>query len=124
MTWKNHAPYFPGSSEGPIRLWLDDNREPWRHGCLGWTWAKTAAEAIALIDAHEIVEASLDHDLTPEASAGMACPEPTGYDVVQHMAETGRWPTNGCSVHSANPEGAKRMRRLLARHGKLREGRP
>ena len=27
-------------------LWLDDVREPWKHGFIGAEWVKTAAEAI------------------------------------------------------------------------------
>jgi hypothetical protein len=39
-----------GSSlpDAPIRssrmkLWLDDMRPPWEHGCDGWEWAKTSS---------------------------------------------------------------------------------
>ena len=46
-----------------MNLWLDDVREPWRHGRIGWEWAKTASEAIALLETGKVENASLDHDL-------------------------------------------------------------
>jgi hypothetical protein len=46
-----------------MKLWLDDVRHPWAHGCLGWTWAKTAEEAIAALVTGQVTQASLDHDL-------------------------------------------------------------
>jgi hypothetical protein len=54
-----------------INLWLDDDlerRKPPSFGTCGihWTWAKTAAEAIHLIQTENVVWASLDHDLADE----------------------------------------------------------
>lgn len=49
-----------------MNLWLDDVREPHKFGCLGWEWAKTAAEAIELLKTGKVEKASLDHDLAPD----------------------------------------------------------
>jgi hypothetical protein len=54
-----------------MRLWLDDVRPPWRHGCLGWDWVTTAAEAIAALATGTVTEASLDHDLTEYGTVGL-----------------------------------------------------
>lgn len=100
-----------------MKLWLDDIREPWRHGCIGWEWAKTADEAIALLKTGRITEASLDHDLSEAATMGQAGPnERTGYTVVCFMEESGIWPEGGVTVHSMNPVGRQRMVEALIRH--------
>lgn len=77
-----------------VRLFLDDERDPrewlphmrWFRGCDlaeldEWIWAKTAPEAIAILEAGDVVEASLDHDLGEEAEVG------TGYDVLLWLEE-------------------------------------
>jgi hypothetical protein len=46
----------------PLRVWLDDDLED-RAAPEGWTHVTTAADAIALLDAGDVVEVSLDHDL-------------------------------------------------------------
>jgi hypothetical protein len=124
-----------------MNLWLDDIRDPARHGCLGWTWVKTAQEAIAAYESGEVEKSSLDHDLgmcdacasadTDEkvqrvreslirmngTASYCSCPHNgTGYDVVLWLEETGRWPTEPPRVHSANPAGAARMRQAIQRH--------
>ena len=98
-----------------IRLWLDDVRPPHEHGRIGWTWVKTADEAIALLQSGTVVEASLDHDLGPHATMGETPREKTGYDVVCWMEQNGVWPRDGVHVHSANPSGAARMRAAIDR---------
>lgn len=105
-----------------MKLWLDDVREPWKHGCLGWEWVKTADDAIALLSTGKVTEASLDHDLAPEHY----CPvdrlkEPpsnqkTGYAVVCWMEENDVWPPDGVRVHSMNPAGRARMQSVIERH--------
>jgi hypothetical protein len=96
-----------------MKLWLDDVRDPALFGCIGWTWAKTADEAIALLRTGEVTECSLDHDLSIDQTIGVADwmnpAEVTGYDVVCWMEEHGIWPVNGTRVHSMNPEGRRRM---------------
>ena len=122
-----------------MRLWLDDCREPWKHGYIGSEWAKTYDEAIAALKTGEIAFASLDHDIgacpdcvakglhigdqqTLETSFVNTCPHAkTGYDVVCWMEENNVWPPDGVVVHSMNPAGRQRMQQVIDRH--YREGR-
>lgn len=105
-----------------MKLWLDNVREPWRFGHLGWEWVKTAQEAIDLLKTGKVVEASLDHDLAPEhypwANRGNEAPlgNGSGYDVVCWMEENNVWPPKGTKVHSMNPAGAFRMRQVIDKH--------
>lgn len=89
----------------PVRLWLDDLR-PAPHG---WTHARTAPEAIALLAAGGVEEVSLDHDLGPPEAG-------TGYDVaawIEARAAEGTLPRVSWRVHSANPVGVQRIRAAL-----------
>lgn len=93
-----------------MKLWLDDIRDPAEHGRIGWTWVKTADEAIAALATGTVTEASLDHDLSVGATMGTPAPaERTGYTVVCWMEEHGVWPKDGVRVHSMNPVGRQRM---------------
>ncbi len=99
----------------PIDLWLDDLRDPNRHGHIGWTWVKTVDEAIALLETGRVQQASLDHDLTVEQTLGRQSAEPTGYSVVCWMEREGVWPPKGVKVHSQNPVGRARMQVVINR---------
>jgi hypothetical protein len=112
-----------------MRLWLDDIREPWKHGCVGWDWAKTAEEAIAFLRTGTVTIASLDHDLTPEQTLGgiygviKTDGQKSGYDVVVWLEEHPEfWPADGVRVHSMNPAGRKRMLQVIERHYNERTG--
>jgi hypothetical protein len=104
-----------------VKLWLDDIREPWRFGCVGWTWAKTAKEAIDYLQTGKVTEASLDHDLTSEQMirGGFLGEvyedgQQSGYDVVCWLEQHPEFfPSNGVTVHSANPAGRARMKQIL-----------
>jgi hypothetical protein len=99
-----------------MRLWLDDIREPWKHGFIACEWARTADEAIARLATGEITFASLDHDLTIDDTIGGPKGEKTGYDVVCWMEENDVWPKDGVVVHSMNPVGRARMQVVIDRH--------
>lgn len=107
-----------------MKLWLDDIRNPVERGLIGWTWAKTAEEAINLLRTGEVTRASLDHDLTHEQMvrggfSGQVYEDGqrSGYDVVVWLEEHPEyWPPDGVAVHSANPAGASRMRQVINRH--------
>jgi hypothetical protein len=117
-----------------VRLWLDDIREPWKHGFLASEWAKTYDEAVAMLKTGEVTFASLDHDigacancvdqalhigdmLTPETTFFNRCPHmKTGYDVVCWMEENNVWPRDGVAVHSMNPVGRMRMYMAIYKH--------
>lgn len=49
-----------------MNLWLDDIRDPHDHGAIGYTWVKTAEEAIAALKTGRVRFATLDHDLSVE----------------------------------------------------------
>lgn len=105
-----------------VRLWLDDLRPipP------GYTiWAKTVAEAIAVLNEGHVLHCSLDHDLADEhmedALSGyhdeFGVPrhryrERTGYDVIAWMVEHDRWCPD-ITIHTHNPVGRKDMANLL-----------
>ncbi len=122
-----------------MKLWLDDCRPAPE----GWTRAYNMAEAQDLCEKNVIAEMSLDHDLgampickTCEISQGLArvddplrCDDgvdcrcdchkklqPTGYDFVKWMAETGKWPTTKPVVHSQNPVGRANMLGTINRY--------
>ena len=100
-----------------MKLWLDDIREPWKHGCIGFEWAKTHDEAIAPLKTGKVTFASLDHDLSEMATIGQpARGEKTGYDVVLWMEENDVWPEDGVRVHSMNLAGKARMEAAIRRH--------
>lgn len=87
-----------------MKLWVDDERVP----PLGWTWAKTSAEALALLRGGTPIEAiSLDHDLGGED---------TTRPIVLHLAEFGGWPAE-VFVHTANPVGRQWLEGMVRRYG-------
>jgi len=98
----------------PIKLWLDDLRDPNLHGRIGWTWAKTHDEALALLRTGRVIRASLDHDLTVNQTMGIPDGEKTGMDVLFAMDREGLWPAGGVEVHSQNPTMSVRMRNHIA----------
>ena len=86
-------------------LYLDDERKT----PPGWECAKTAQDAILLLQEGTFTHVSLDHDLGP-SEAG------TGYDVacwIEEQAMNGTLPKLVCFVHSANPVGRQRMKSAL-----------
>lgn len=113
-------------SEKKIHLWLDDIRDPAKHGAIGYTWVKTVDEAKALLETGWVITASLDHDLGAcaecmeqwkDADYAVSMPNcehfGTGYTLCCWMEETGNWPWEKPRVHSANPVGAARMRAVI-----------
>lgn len=96
-----------------MNLWLDDLRDPNLHGHIGWTWVKTADEAIAALATGEVVRASLDHDLTIAQTLGQNDKEKTGYAVICWMEENKIWPLKGTKCHSMNPVGRARIERVI-----------
>lgn len=115
-------------------LWLDDLRDPVRHGFPNAYWAKNYDEAISAMSNYQFAGASLDHDLgacadcerkgthigdmlTPETTFYGHCPHAkSGYDVICWMEEHNYWPEFGVRVHSANPVGRGRMEQVIRAH--------
>jgi len=113
-----------------MKLYLDDLRNP---PDASWTLARNIREAMRLCQFYKdtITHMSLDHDLglcfchacafsSGEESClddsgnpicGCTCHvnEPSGFDFLKWVHETGNWPTNPPTVHSANPIGVQRM---------------
>jgi hypothetical protein len=98
------------SPEQPIKIWLDDRRDP---PDASWTWVKTPSEAISLLEAGGVVEASLDHDLGLFDHEGR---EATGYAVLEWVEREvvlkGFDPPK-LSAHSSNPPARQRMEQAI-----------
>lgn len=91
-----------------MKIWLDDERPmpP------GFNYhARTAREAIELLEAGGVTVISLDHDLGDEQNG-------TGYDVACYIEQTaydGSLAPIEVTIHSANPVGRARMEQAIAR---------
>lgn len=102
------------TADESVKMWLDDIRDPAMYGCIGWTWVRTADEAIAMLQTGRVTHCSLDHDLDMDATLGYCPSEKTGYDVVCWMEENNVWPEY-IAVHSLNPSGKERMKAAIRR---------
>lgn len=97
-----------------LRLWVDDVRLP----PPGYTWVKTAEEALDVCRQRLVETASLDHDL------GMR-EQPNGHFIENEYAKDGTWLMEQLIledllprhvyIHSQNPVGALRMKGMLRR---------
>ena len=102
----------------PVKLWLDDIRDPNTYGYIGWVWVKTYKEAIELLSTEIVEIASLDHDLSIQQTMGFKDVEKTGYDVLCWMEQHNIWPKKGVFVHSLNPSGKERMKQVIEKYYK------
>ena len=110
-----------------VNLYMDDVRVcPY----VNFEVARTVEEAQRFLSAG-VAHCSLDHDMgacedciakgehvgdmaTPETTFMNWCPHAMdGTKLVRWMIETGNWPTHKPVVHSANPEGKRRMVALI-----------
>jgi hypothetical protein len=96
-----------------MKVWLDDIRDPVHYGHIGWHWVKTVEDFIAAMKTGKVEDASLDHDLSVNATIGQPCSEKTGYDAVCWMEANNVWPKSKPTVHSMNPVGRKRMQQAI-----------
>lgn len=100
-----------------MKLWHDDCRRPPDDS---WVWARTNDEAKKFLETGQVVEASLDHDLglhevdpdLPDADLYAGSAEDNGFMLVRWMCENDLIPPT-ITVHSWNPDGARRMAQLL-----------
>ena len=94
-----------------MKIWLDDLRSP---PDASWTWVKSVAEAIGLMQSGQVEHASLDHDLGMDPTGVEV---PAGRRLVYWMAETNCWPSKSISIHSANIVGVEYMVGMIKRYG-------
>jgi hypothetical protein len=107
-----------------VYLWLDD----YRPAPDGWVGVTTVVDAKLSLETGRVDRASLDHDLGAcetcmdgmEAHNFRTMPHckhvGTGYDLCVWMADTGHWPTEMPTVHSANRVGGKRMKAIIDKY--------
>ncbi len=112
------------SLQGAISLWLDDSRPAPQ----SWLRVTTVRNARRLLEARLVRELTLDYDLgwcaeciaqgehLKNSGRRHCVHTPTGYDLVQWMAETEHWPLAPPTVHSGNVEGGARMLGVIARY--------
>lgn len=110
-----------------MKLWLDDIRP----APIGWTLATHAASALQHLLTGQVIEASLDHDLgwcdtcseLAKLEGGIIlnpvivnqCPHvPQGSELAKWMVEQDAWPKERITIHSWNPDGARRMANILS----------
>lgn len=118
-----------------MRMWLDDERDPqewlpnirWFRGrdlkeLAEWVWVKTSHDAIALLEAEDIIEASLDHDLGEPDVVG------DGYQVAvwieERVASDDSYLPPVLHVHSSNIAGRQRLEAAVASIDRLVARRP
>jgi len=117
------------STKRRINLWLDDHRQPPSNAREQWTWARTADEAIELLNTLQVEFASLDHDLTEEHHQTYlrayitgepvdtsGCAQKTGLDVLLWMDQHNVWPKGGVRIHSMNSYRKADMVSLVEKH--------
>lgn len=125
----------------PIRIVLDDGQESWmepinlymddvRIPPIGWTVARTVADAKRLLTLGIVDKASFDHDMgicddcakmqqtdQPELFIVGWCPHASdGTELALWIVGTGHWPKQYPEVHSMNPVGRIRMASIFERY--------
>jgi len=85
--------------EEEVKLWVDDRRM----APVGWRWARTAAQAQAIIERNNVVSISLDYNLGGNM---------TGASVAQFMLYKNKHPST-LATHSSNPAGRKEIENVF-----------
>src|SRR4051812_6210549 len=107
------------TTDGPLRVFLDDDFEHRHPRGDDWIHVSTAQEAISLLETGRVVALSLDHDLGSEEAG-------TGYDFVLHLENrmgidgVDLWPTEMIEVHSGNVVGARKIALGIEANTRLR----
>jgi hypothetical protein len=107
-----------------MKLFIDDVRLPSQVGFNNeeWVIARNYDEAIKIIEEHKPQRIAFDHDLAECHYQGTQGNEKTGYDIALYLIEkdneTGDYITAvfNYTVHSMNPDGARRIRQALHSH--------
>jgi len=99
-----------------IGLWVDDERPLPTDLCeLGWCKSPTFHEAVVKLELMEFKEVSLDHDL----GCFYGNREMTGYDILMWLVARkleGLFVPPVVNVHSANPEGRRKMQETIDKY--------
>lgn len=105
------APVRRDDSGTPLKVFLDDTRQPFEPG---WILVKTPGEAIELLKTGTVEALSLDHDLGIFHEDGT---EETGYDVLLWIEEqvvvNGFVPPAVMKPHSSNSSAHDKMLRAI-----------
>lgn len=104
-----------------MKLWHDDIRRPPDDS---WVWVRTNQQAMAVLTVHIVDEISMDHDLgLHEADPDVQDADmQRGWDEENDGAKLAQWMCDHnhvppkVTVHSWNPDGAKRMANILRDH--------
>ena len=104
-----------GEKEQGLRLYVDDVRFP---PDKSWTLARTAEEALSLMQQYRVDVVSLDCDLDLREKADgawISVPAKDGIWLVEQMIKHDLLPPRipHIRVHSQNPEGGPRMKEML-----------
>lgn len=93
----------PADSTPASRLWVNTSRPAPPH----WRWAKSATEAIRVLQVNEVLEMSLDHDVAGDATARA---------VILWLTEhPDRWPTE-ILLHGSEAKRADWLLDAIKRH--------
>lgn len=127
----------PVPPEGEVRVWLDDDPVD-RAAPEGWIHVRSVREACFLLLSGRVVELSLDNDLNNPSESDDVFG--AGYQVIDFLEEqyevAGKplWPRDGIVLHTANPDGRRRMAlsfeplkrnsELIVREGRTESGKP
>lgn len=90
-----------------MNVYMDDIRTPgdWEFvDHANWVVVRRVEYVQELLQAGLVDNMSLDHDMGPGLD---------GTDLIKWMVETGHWPRKDIYLHSANPDGRKRMASFL-----------
>jgi hypothetical protein len=98
--------------QGDLRVWLDDDLVD-RAAPEGWIHVTTAPKCIDLLDTGRVVELSLDHDLGDDRQYGRGIDVPNWLGQQQEVHGRLLWPSDGITIHSANPSGRDAMARAI-----------
>lgn len=91
-----------------MRIFVDDLRDAPDDT---WTVVRTTAEARAILSGGQVIDLSLDHDMGGDGY------KDDGSALTYWLADTGNWPKNKPTIHSANPVGRAYMQGMIDQYG-------
>ena len=97
----------------PMKLWLDDMRDPVDHGHTDAVWVKTAEEAIEILRTGKVRFISFDHDLGTVLDGNDVAGE------IEKLVYEGEIKLPLWKVHSANPVGSREITQTMESAARL-----